>query len=69
MNDTFKGYHIKIIKWKTKILICSKHYIDANIVLNNIKLEIGNNFTYLESNITNDERNSTDIISRIAQAK
>jgi len=69
MNDTLKEYHMKINQRKTKVLICSKQQIYANIFLNGKMLETVQNFIYLGSKITSDGNSNTDIISRIAQAK
>jgi len=60
---------MKINQRKTKILICSKQQIYANITLDGIPLEAVQSFTYLGSKITSDGKSHTDIVCGIAQAK
>lgn len=69
MNDTLKEDYTKINQRKTKSLICSKHQIYANIVLDEVLLETIQNFTYLGSKTRSNRRSHTDIVCRIAQVK
>lgn len=69
INDTLKEHYMKINQRKTKILICSKQQIYANITLDGIMLETVQSFSYLGSKISSDGKSRTDIVCRIAQAK
>jgi len=69
MNDTLQEHHMKINQRTTKVLICNKQQIYANILLKGQMLETVQNFIYLLSKITSDGNRNTGIISRIAQAK
>jgi len=51
MNNTLKQEHY-MNKDKTMILIFSRQQVDTNIIMDSIKLEIVNSFTYLSSKVT-----------------
>lgn len=58
---------MKINQRKTKILICRKQKIYVNTVLDGIFLETDQNFTYLGSKITSDNKTHRDTVCRLAQ--
>lgn len=67
-QNTLKKYHVKINQQKTKVLICSKHQINANIFLDGKMLETVQNLITWELKLQATEI-AIDIISRIAQPK
>ncbi|KAF0771003.1 LINE-1 reverse transcriptase [Aphis craccivora] len=63
-------YGMKLNKKKTKVMVCSKtNSVRLNINIHNEQIKQVQQFTYLGSNITEDDRSKTNIIYRIAQAK
>ena len=58
-----------INKEKSKILVASRCETTANVLLDRHRLGTVKEFTYLGSKITKDEREITDVKSRIIQAK
>jgi len=71
MEDILTKYNMKINAKKTKVMKCTKtnSRSNMNIKLGADKLEECNEFCYLGSIITNDNRSKRDVKSRIAQAK
>ena len=71
MEDILTKYKMKINSKKTKVMKCHKTEArnSMNINLGADKLEECNEFCYLGSVITKDNRSKRDIMSRIAQAK
>lgn len=70
MDNIFLTFELNKNTTKTKVLICSKQ-IEQNISisLKGDKIEQVNQFKYLGSIISNDERSKKGIKSRIGQAK
>ena len=60
---------MNINKTKTKILVGSRQQVDTNIIMDGIKLENVNSYTYLGSRVTSDGKSASDIRCRIGQAK
>lgn len=56
---------MNINKTKTKILVGSRQQVDTNIIMDGIKLENVNSYTYLGTRVTSDWKNTTDIRCRI----
>lgn len=70
MNGTLKEHHIKINHRKTKVLVCNKQQIYANIVLDGLMLEkVQNVDTYLGSKIPSIYKSHTNTIKQIVQSK
>lgn len=61
MNGTLNDYYMKIDQRKTN----SRQQVYPNIILDGIRLETVQNFTYLYSKITNDGEIHTDTVCRI----
>ncbi|XP_021916640.1 uncharacterized protein LOC110828330 [Zootermopsis nevadensis] len=62
-------YNLNINKEKTKILVVSKHGMQAHCSLGSERLENMESFTYLGCRLSSDERSKAEVISRINQAK
>ncbi|VVC45686.1 Reverse transcriptase domain [Cinara cedri] len=70
MNNTLKQeYNMNINKTKIKILVGSRQQVDTNIIMDGIKLENINSYTYLGSRVMSNGKSATDFRCRIAQAK
>ena len=71
MEEILIKYKMKINSKKTKVMKCHKTNMrnSMNIKLGADRLEECNEFCYLGSIITNDNRSKRDVKSRIAQAK
>lgn len=68
MNNTLKQeFNMNINKTKKTTLIGSKQQVDTIIIMNNIKLENINSFTYLGSGVTSNGKSVTDIKCREEQ--
>jgi hypothetical protein len=69
IEKVFQEYNMKVNKKKTKILVCGREKVVADVRLKGERLEQVESFTYLGSTMTWDGRSTTDIKRRIAQAK